>query len=250
MKISSVTITALTLALALTAQAQIGSAAPRVEPLRPIRMDTPVFPQRLLEEGFREGNCRVAIGVSRDGKLDDVLAIEYTNQAFADATLAAVKGWTFEPAKFNGIPVDAATEVEVKFAAEGTVVVSVTSFESLSARIHSLILGNPDLYRPRTLHELDRIPTPITTTTPHYPKRLTQPGTTAQVAVTFFIDENGAVRLPSVDENQDPELAGAAIEALRSWKFEPATCKGRPVLVQATQTFTFHAPAKTTASNG
>jgi len=111
------------------------------------------------------------------------------------------------------------------------------------------MLGNPDLYRPRTLRELDRIPTPIATNKPHYPERMTHPGASAQVAVSFYIDESGMVRLPSVDADQDPELSAAAIDALRAWKFEPPTCRGRPVLVRATQIFNFQAPAKATASN-
>lgn len=249
MKISSLSISAFVLALALSpAQAQVGTPESRVQSLRAIECETPAYPQRLVLLGIREGNCRVAISVSKDGKLDDVLAIAYSHREFAESTLAAVRHWKFQPARFDGQPVDAATEVEVQFAVEGTVVVSVTPLESWTARLQQLMLGNPDLYRPRTLRELDRIPTPLTTSKPRYPARLTHPGASAQVSVSFYIDESGAVRLPSVDADQDPELAAAAIDALRSWKFEPPTCKGRPVLVRATQLFNFQAPPKATAS--
>lgn len=252
MKISSLTLSALALALALTpARAQVGSAAnSRVGSLRAIEKETPVYPHSLIVLGIRDGECRVAISVDKSGKLDDVLPVEYTRPEFAEATVAAIRHWTFEPARFDGVPVDAATEVDVKFAVEGTIVVSVTVSESWAARLQQLLLSNADYYRPRSLHELDRIPVPITTSSPRYPVRLTKPGASARVSVDFYIDESGTVRLPSVDADQDPELAAAAIDALRRWKFEPPTCKGHPVLVRASQLFNFQAPARTTARNG
>jgi TonB family protein len=149
-----------------------------------------------------------------------------------------------------GEPIAAATEVAVKFAVEGTVVVSLTTLESINLRLYSLF-NNPDASRPRTLSELDRIPTPIAAPSPGYPARLAQPGASGHVTVAFYIDESGAVRLPSVEAGEDPELAAAAIDALRNWKFEPPTVKGRAVLVRASQLFTFRAAEKhATASNG
>lgn len=230
----------------------MGDTHGRIEALRAIETFMPVYPYELLQLGVREGEVRVAISVDKNGKIDDCLAVAYTHPEFARVTLAAIKRWKFEPARYNGQPIDAATEVAVKFAVEGTVVVSLTPLESLSMRIYSMFGNNPDSYRPRTLSELDRIPTPIAAPSPGYPERLTRPGATGSVTVSFYIDETGAVRLPSVDVTEDPELAAAAINALRNWKFEPPTRKGHPVLVRATQRFNFRAPPSksSTASNG
>ncbi len=231
----------LTTASPLTAQ--LANPSDRVQSLRAIETMLPVYPYELVQLGVREGEVRVAISVDKYGKIDDCLAVAYTHPEFARVTIAAIKRWKFEPARYLGQPIAAATEIAVKFAVEGTVVVSLTPLESLNLRIYAMFNNNPNAYRPRTLSELDRIPTPIAAPPPGYPERLTHPGASGQVTVSFYIDESGTVRLPSVDVTEDPELASAAIDALRNWKFEPPTCKGHPVLVRASQRFNFRAPA-------
>jgi TonB family protein len=59
------------------------------------------------------------------------------------------------------------------------------------------------------------------------------------VAIDFYIDETGTVRMPAVSIKDDSELTALAVMALRQWKFEPPTRNGRPVLVKATQVFNF-----------
>jgi len=223
------------------------SPAPAVQSLRVEQRTLPIFPLHLQELGVRDGRCRVAISVTKDGILDDILPIEYTRREFADATVAAVKEWRFQPALLDGEPIAAATEVEVTFAIQGTVVVSVTPVDSLNARLYTAMFDSVQGYRPRLLSELDRIPTPIRTRAPATPPRLARDHGSASVSVEFYIDETGAVRLPSVAANQDPELAANAIAALHDWKFEPPTCKGKPVLVRVSQQFNFQ-PGRTSAT--
>jgi TonB family protein len=247
----AVSLLALTLALTPWV-AQAADADNHVQSLRATETMLPVYPFELVQLGVREGEVRVAISVDKEGRIDDCIPIAYTHPEFARVTVSALKKWRFEPARYNGQPIAAATEVGVKFAVEGTVVVSLTTLESINLRLYSLFNNTPDAYRPRTLSELDRIPTPISAPSPGFPERLAKSGATGQVTVSFYIDESGAVRLPSVDASEDPELAAIAIDALRNWKFEPPTCKGRPVLVRASQLFSFRAPAakQTAATNG
>lgn len=246
---AALTLFALALA-AIPARAQSSYTGNEMESLRVIDKYMPVYPYELLQLGVREGEVRVALSVDKTGKIDDILAVAYTHPEFAKVTVDAIKHWTFAPARYRGEPIAAATEIAVKFAVEGTVVISLTPLESLNLRIYSMFNSSPDAYRPHSLSELDRIPTPIAAPSPGYPERMTKPGASGKVTVSFYIDETGAVRLPSVDVTEDPELAAAAIDALRNWKFEPPTCKGRPVLVRATQPFNFRAPSpKQTAAN-
>jgi TonB family protein len=248
------TLTASVLAFVLgagPALAQMRMGSPAFEPLRVVETSLPVFPYELTQLGIREGEVRVAFSVDTKGRIDDSIAVAYTHPEFARITLAAMKRWRFEPARYHGQPIDSASEISVKFETEGTVVVSLTPSELINARISSLLDSNAG-YRPRALSELDRIPTPIAAPSPGYPARYAKPGTQGSVTVAFYIDEAGAVRLPSVSADEDPELAAAAISALKNWKFEPPTCKGRPVLVRASQQFNFRSPEATasTASHG
>jgi TonB family protein len=132
---------------------------------------------------------------------------------------------------------------------QGTVVVSMTSADSLNAWIYSMHKNNEGYY-PRSLRELDAIPAPITAPPPAYPQSLVQSGHGGNVTVKFYIDETGAVRLPAVDSSDDWELSGLAITALNKWRFEPPTCKGLPVLAKVSQVFRFRPSAGPAARTG
>ena len=218
-----------------------------LQSLRLIESDLPPFPHDLVQIGVREGEVRLAFSVDANGRVEDCLAVYYTHPDFARVCLNALRRWKFEPARFRGQPIAAASEVTVTFEVEGTVVVSLTPSETIAARIHSLV-SDHDVYRPCTLKELDRIPTPLAAPAPSFPAQLLGTAGVRHVTVAFYIDEEGKVRLPSVSETADADLAAYAIDAMRNWKFEPPTRRGRPVLVRATQQFNFRAQPKPAAS--
>jgi len=58
--------------------------------------------------------------------------------------------------------------------------------------------------------------------------------------VYFYIDEKGAVRMPAVDASANPYLSDIAVAAVREWRFEPPTSRGKPVLIAASQEFNFN----------
>jgi TonB family protein len=239
-------------ALLLFASASIGcvAAEPPAGPdglqgLKIVEGNPPIFPVEMVQQGVREGEARVAFSVDVNGRVEDCLPVAYTNAEFARVSVAALKRWRFEPARYQGQPVAAVSDLVVRFEIEGTVIVSLNSAESIGVMMRSMI--HEDEYRPRTLKELDRIPAPLTAPSPIFPPQLARPGGT-HVTVSFYIDETGAVRLPSVNAADDAKLGGFAIDAVRNWKFEPPTCKGRPVLVRASQRFNFHPPATASAN--
>jgi TonB family protein len=156
--------------------------------------------------------------------------------------VTALKQWKFEPARINGDPVAASSEVAVVFEVQGMTVVSLNATDELMARFYQV--NNADaFYRPCALKELDRIPTPLAAPAPAYPQEFARTGRVGRVTISFYIDESGAVRLPTVEVDDNPDLASLAVGALRQWKFEPPTRRGRPVLVKATQIFNFQSPA-------
>ena len=142
------------------------------------------------------------------------------------------------PAKLRGEPVGATVELDFNFESQGTLVVSQTSIDNLQARLLQLMAG-AYVFRPCSLKELDRIPTPIFTVSPIYPRELADKGVKGRVVITFYIDETGTVRMPAGSVDDDSRLISLAIAALRQWRFEPPTRSGKPVLVAAEQTFNF-----------
>jgi TonB family protein len=236
---SAITLAAVMLA-ASPAGAQIASPSSAVEQPRLIQGEKPIFPREMVERRVNEGDVRIVFSVDADGNLEDILPVLYTDPAFAQATVNVVKRWKFAPARYHGQPIGSTSQIFVHFELQGPVVISITVQDDIMTHIYAI--AHHEIYRPHSLKELDRIPTPIATPSPAFPVRLTTPGSAGAVNVSFYIDETGAVRLPSVGVNDDPELGALAIEALRGWKFEPPTCGGRPVLVRASQQFKFTSP--------
>lgn len=194
------------------------------------------MPQRLIEQGIQDGEVRLVISVDSTGKLKEWLVIGYTHPVLADAVVAAVKRWDFEPPRWRGEPISIQRELQFRLESHGTVV-SMYAGTYIDAYLAQRF---PDRYvfRPCTLKELDRIPTPLNATAPISPKRIEGPGE-RHVTVEFFIEPSGAVRMPSVVSSEDPDLEAASVQAVRDWRFEPPTRNGRPTLVHVQQTFRF-----------
>lgn len=226
--------------LASTAFAQFGEPVPVWQSLKIIQTVEPVFPYLLTQQAVTSGEAHVAINTDADGKLKEWLVVGYSRPEFADAVIAAIKEWKFEPARLHGTPVGTTIEIFFYFEARG-VVVSTTAIDQLEGFLN--FASSRFAYRPCTLRELDRIPTPLVTVKPLYSEAQVNKGVRGAVNVDFYITEEGAVRMPSVSPYDNSELTALAIDALRQWKFEPPTRNGKPVLVKASQVFNF-GPAK------
>ncbi len=74
---------------------------------------------------------------------------------------------------------------------------------------------------------LDTWPEPTRKTAPEYPAEARIRGIQGTVAVQALVDRNGVVREARV-VNSIPALDAAALEAVRQWRFPPATSAGRP----------------------
>jgi TonB family protein len=219
------------------------------QPLKIIKTTDIVFPKDATQLGVREGEVRVVIQVDDNGQLSDFLVTSYSLPLFAERAVNAIKGWRFEPARLGGQPRSSVTELNFVFSTKGIVVTELNLASYVAQRDYQI---RPDAYtyRARTLHELDRIPTPSKIVKPVYPPEMVPKNGPVSVEVEFYIDEHGQVRLPSVDRetNQAHEtLAAAAINAVAQWTFEPPMSRGRPVLVYARQEFKFQ-PAVAAAS--
>lgn len=234
------TISKTLLAAVLLAGAAHGAVPPVADNdfLGVARQVMPSFPDELTRAGIREGEVRVVLSVDNLGNLEDALVVSSTHPKFTEVTLNAFRKWRFTPIRQAGAPVAATAMVTVKFETRGAVVTSLTPHE-LAMILVTPLMKSADEYRLHSLKELDQIPTPIAAPGPAYPRELAQKGVKGEVTVGFYIDETGAVRIPSVNAGENPHLAALAIDALRQWRFEPPRSKGEPVLVQASQVFKF-----------
>jgi protein TonB len=74
---------------------------------------------------------------------------------------------------------------------------------------------------------------------PNYPNIERNSGKQGEVLLHIVVDEQGAVRLPTVDASSSPAFAASAVEAVKKWTFEPGKLSGRPVAVLIKVEITF-----------
>jgi TonB family protein len=209
--------------------------------LRIQQTSRPVFPRALKERGVVSGDARIAVSVDHTGVLRDWLFVGYTHPEFAEAALAAMQEWRYEPLRVHGEA--RAAKVEVVFHFEVSGVVVTMDFTNSIAIAFETKFGSPDAKWPCSLQEVDRIPVPVEAPAPAYPKELADRGIEGDVVIGFYIDEKGAPRMVAVVEAADDDLGALAAEAVKAWKFEPPTRRGKPVLVRAQQAFQFRKQA-------
>jgi TonB family protein len=223
--------------LAAPMSAQTGATAPDHVSLEIVQTELPRFPLMLSSSSVMNGDATVAIHVDQDGQLTDYLVTGYSRKEFADSAVDALKVWRFNPSRLNGVSWPSVQEVHFDFSRTG-VVVSATAFDFLMNRIDE-IDKDKFAYHSRTLRELDRIPTPVHVVSPVSPN-LTGGENRRTVAVDFYIDEEGRVRMPSVSRaDVGTACAASAVDAVKQWRFEPPLYRGQPALVFVRQEFHF-----------
>jgi TonB family protein len=223
--------------LAVPIRAQTDAKATDPMSLKIIQTEQLGFPLQLNNSLVMAGDATVAIRVDRDGRLADCLVTGYSRKEFADSAVASLKVWRFEPPRVNGVPWSSVEEVHFNFSRTG-VVVSFSGLEVNMDLVDEMGKGKY-VYRSRTLRELDRIPTPVHVVSPVSPA-LGSGENKRIVAVEFYIDEEGRVRMPTVSRaDVDSPFAASALDAVRQWRFEPPLYRGQPTLALVRQQFSF-----------
>jgi TonB family protein len=185
------------------------------------------------------GRATIVISVDANGTLVDTLTTFYTHPAFAKAALDAIHLWRFDPARLNGRPVGVTKKIDFNFERHGFVYTSL-DLNDYNDRVIERDRPEPSSYRAYNVGELDKQPNPVHVVSPRYPSRLAASGVGGAVTVTYFIDEQGRVRVPAVPSEADPELTELVVYALSQWEFDPPTRGGRAVLARVNQVFRFN----------
>jgi TonB family protein len=200
----------------------------------------PAFPLEPLTEGYLKGRVEVLIAVDASGKLTDSLAISYTEPYFALSALDALRAWSFEPARVDGRPIASMRKVDFDFRMSGPVVISQNISQFADRFIRDMAPERAD-HRAFNIREIDGKLTAIRIVSPAYPVQLAAKGIGGIVTLSYYVDEKGRVRMPSVVNDPRQELAEEAVGAVKQWQFEPPTRFGEPVLVWVRQDIRFDA---------
>ncbi len=81
--------------------------------------------------------------------------------------------------------------------------------------------------------EVDEYPTVLKTVTPKYPEEARKKGIEGEVVVQALVGKKGEVQELKVIKNESgsAEFGKAAMDAVKQWKFKPATKKGDTVSI-------------------
>ncbi len=87
---------------------------------------------------------------------------------------------------------------------------------------------------------VDDLPVPVARSAPAYPAAARAKGVTGVVTLSIEVDARGGVADVRVLSASPPgTFDDAAVRAVRSWRFQPATYQGTPVAVRVEQTLKF-----------
>ena len=186
----------------------------------------------------------MAVELDVNGHAVDYLLAAYTEKYFGDALLREAKDTMYSPLLFKGVAVPARFNFGYEFRQELTVAMS--SFTAFRNRLLEVSGGRPVFkYQPVMKDDLDLPLEFIRQSVPVYPDGfILAVGKTDFVMVSFFIDEDGRVRIPNVDSASSPRLIPNAIKTVHYWQFKPPFRKGKPALVLAAYALSFIQPGK------
>lgn len=203
------------------------------------------FPGTAFFEGVATGRATVGVMLDPTGRPSDFLLIRYTRDYFGQALLEEAKVRAYMPKRLKGLAVPGPFTFSYNFEPPKGLT-NINGFEASSRRAEEVQGGAGVAYEPHWETEIDgarlepiqvRIPV-----LPAHPVRSDK--RPVQVLVSFYVDEQGRVRLPDVESALAPELVASAVQALQQWAFKPPTIKAKPVLVRAMRAVTFReAPA-------
>ncbi|MEO6568597.1 MAG: TonB family protein [Opitutaceae bacterium] len=220
------------------ATARSARLVPDLQPIGVTHSGALEFSDTLARMHPNGGEARLLVTVRADGEVTEWLITGYTAPAFRSETVAALKDLKFSPARLKGEPITARTEIVLHFEAHGILVSTSSPMEAFNVSNHSGF-DQGDHYRAFPIGGLDRVPKALQIVRPIYPKELADQGVKGTVTVDFYIDEQGAVKMPSVLEQEPFALANAAVNAIRQWRFESPIRRGKPALAHVQQVFNF-----------
>jgi len=175
-----------------------------------ISQSAPVYPP-LARQARIEGTVVLSALIGKDGHVQDLKVVR-GHPLLVQAALDAVKDWVYKPTTINGEPMEVKTEVSLKFALPQEEVQQPTRIQVGSVMEAANLL---------------------TQVRPKYPPEAKKAGIQGTVVLSALIGKDGQVQNLEVVSG-DPQLAEAAVEAVKQWVYKPTLVNGEPVEVQTT----------------
>ena len=200
---------------------------------QPIRAQNPTTPKE-----FRKKSVSVVLHATlgTDGAFKD-LAVVGGEPALAGSSLDAVKQWTYSACTLNGMPIEVPVFIAFGFRGKNVsrVVEADLPFPTKPAPMKEgsetiSRVGGSGTTPPRAAYAPD----------PEFSETARIAKYQGVMALGMILGSDGIPRDIWVVRKLGLGLDQKAIEAVRGWKFEPATRDGQPVAIQIIVEVTFH----------
>lgn len=188
-------------------------------------MVKPAYPPAAVPDKL-QGQVIVRLVVSETGDVETAEVIS-GNPVLANAALDAAKQWKFKPYIRNGQPVKAAVKLPFDFvppadgappAAQTIILMAPTAPAHVAPPTRLRVSSG--VMQGRVIHKVE----------PTYPSQAFQDRVQGTVILKALISKEGAIEDLQVISG-DPLLSGAAIDAVKQWRYRPYTLNGEPVEV-------------------
>lgn len=178
------------------------------EPLHRIVPDYPSSCRPGTDEALESQRVTVNFSVTRDGKTENVRVVETTNACFDETAIAAVRTWTYEPRRVDGVR-QAQEDVEVTI---------------------TFVLEEPTQTDDYDARPVFRLP-------PKYPRRCLRGAEDAEyVLVEFDVTVEGTTENISTADSSNNCFDRAAEKAVEEWRYKPRSVAGKPAVRKGVQT--------------
>ena len=168
------------------------------------------------------GRLKLECVVNVDGTVGDIRVLQPLFPSLDEEAVKKVKQWRFRPGTKDGQPVAVLVEIEHAFTMSGK--------RRGLGRIY--VPGEHGVSEPRLHREVKGV----------YPVSLGTAPTGASVMVEVVVRPDGTVASPKVTKPIARDLAAAALEAVRLWRFYPGWKDGKPVSTRTTVEVRFGIP--------
>lgn len=210
----------------------------------PENMTRPKYPKDALRSG-RSGNVELRATVAPDRRLKD-LTILTGDPEFAASAVAAVRRWHFQVVSEQNQLVETIYKVHVRFSSDLREANSDVELES--PRPQSTPPSLPPSVAVQSsgegVHRMSEpgmvAPKPIYQPEPEFSEASRKKKKQGSVNISLVVGTNGLPRDLKVTCSSLPDSNQNAIDAVKQWKFAPATQDGKPVAVAIAVEVSFH----------
>lgn len=205
---------------------QSDSAKPTTYTLEPIKTSNAIYPLQAREQKT-QGRVVAMMLVSEAGDVENVQVFK-ADAILSKAAEETIRGWKYKPVTKNGTAIPVIAKVTFNFVLGNEDQQGITPEVAPATDFPQHVRVSETVMQGLLLSKVS----------PEYPAAAKANHVQGTVTLAMAIRKDGTVTDVQIVSGP-AELAPAAVDAVRQWRFRPYQLLGRPVEIQTTAQFNF-----------